>query len=131
MGVKWACGLFYHHVLKLRFKGQLVSRGSKVLRQVLSLFKSHWFARPSLIAWPIGARAETSLESGFSLQKIVRLGSDFVTVVQRTGEVDDCSFSSQNFHGLDKSDLLDSGFMELVHVGDRPRSEERRVGKEC
>ena len=122
MGVKRACGLLYHHVLKLRFKGQLVPRGSKVLRQVLSLFKSLQFARSSLIAWPIGARtgAATSLDNGFSLQKIASLGSDFVTVVQRTGEVDDCSFSSQNFHGLDKSDLLDSGFMELVHVGDRP-----------
>ncbi len=122
MGVKWSSGLFSHHVLKLRFSGRLVLRGSKVLRQVLSLLKSLQFARPSFIAWPIGARdgAATSLDSGFSLQKIVRLGSDFVTLVQRTGEVDDCSFSNKNFHGLDKTDLLDSGFMELVHVGDRP-----------
>ncbi|MCP4934279.1 MAG: PAS domain-containing sensor histidine kinase [bacterium] len=90
------------------------------MRQVISLFKSLQFARPSLFSWPIGACAEASLESGFSLQKIVRLGSDFVTVVQRTGEVDDCSFSSKNFHGLDKSDLLENGFMELVHIGDRP-----------
>ncbi len=92
------------------------------MRQVLSLLKSLQFARRSLIAWPLSARngAEASLDSGFSLQKIVRLGSDFVALVQRTGEVDDCSFSNAHFHGLDKSDLLDSGFMELVHIGDRP-----------
>ena len=116
------CSLFSHHVLKLCIKGRLVLRGIRVLRQVLSLLKSHWFARPSLNLWGAPKREDfaPSLANSSTIEKIARLGSDFVVLIERTGEVGDCSFSSKNFHGLDEQDLLDSGFMELVHVADRP-----------
>ncbi len=92
------------------------------MRQVRSLLKSLQIAHPSFNAWRDNAHpcSKASLDSGAYLQKIARLGSDFVAIVQRTGELDDCTFSNDNFHGIDKRDLLGKGFLGLVHIGDRP-----------
>ncbi len=91
------------------------------MRQYLSLFSS---SRADCSRKPrIGRGHENdsySLQGSSILRQIADAGSDFVTVHKRTGEVEDCSVSAQQFHGLTSNDLLADGFMQRVHVADRP-----------
>ena len=93
------------------------------MRQYLSLFKSLSSVRASKI-FPLfvqeGEPCGAPLADSLTLQKINRLASDITAIVQRTGEVNECSFSSRNFHGLKKQDFLENGFVEFVHIADRP-----------
>ena len=97
-------------------------RGSKVLRQYFSVFRGLPFARlPKIPCLEHEDDHDKSfLKKNVSLQKIAELGNDFVILLKRTGEVDECSLSNKKFHGLDNRNLLDAGFMQLVHIADRP-----------
>lgn len=92
------------------------------MHQYFSLFRGHLSADQAGVSCVEhdGNVHNNSLENNDTLRQIAKVGSDFVTVHRRTGDVDDCSFSTQNFHGLQQGDLLDGGFMERVHIADRP-----------
>ncbi len=45
---------------------------------------------------------------------------ELITLHQRTGEVEECRMADTGFSGLLPDDLLAEGFMERVHVNDRP-----------
>jgi cell cycle sensor histidine kinase DivJ len=88
------------------------------LHQYLSLFRNH--PDGNSCADNDEEHPRHYLETKSVLRQIAGIGSDFVIIAQRTGEVDDCSFSTPEFRGLKSEDLLAGGFLERVHVADRP-----------
>jgi His Kinase A (phospho-acceptor) domain len=103
------------------------SLGVVELRQYLSMFAGHSAHKSAELPLTSsisdadgGVDHPTPLESNHIFRQIAAIGCDFVTVHRRTGEVDDCSFSNLDFHGLHSDDLLADGFMERVHINDRP-----------
>ena len=92
------------------------------LRQYLSLFASRVAAEPVEVGRgqnPLSSEPQ-GVENSDILRQLVRLGGDFVAVLQRNGDVRDCSLSTDDFRGLTADDLRAGGFLQRIHILDRP-----------
>ncbi len=52
--------------------------------------------------------------------QIAALRSELVTLHRRTGEVERCSVSNEEFINLGADELLDQAFLDRLHIADRP-----------
>ena len=101
--------------------GRRHSRGYRVLRQYLSLFRPPVDGQSEDLSSPKKPNGcPASLQEIDVLQQLAGLGIDIVSLQRHTGELEDCAFSANGFFGLQRDDLLAGGFMERVHVADRP-----------
>ena len=99
----------------------LAFRGNSVVRQYLSLLRGFpAVCKAKKSKSNPGDGNSFSLETMSALQLIARAGSDFISVHRLSGAVEDCSLSHDDFRGLHSHDLLATGFMDRVHLTDRP-----------
>ncbi len=95
------------------------------LRQYLSIFTPASAAgskrkRTGSDEKSAGRNGENNLQTSDFFDKIALMGSDITCVLTRSGEVIDCTVATGRFHGLQGDDLRAGGFLDRLHVSERP-----------